>query len=212
MPKPDRAEIRTRERLRVFCLYQFDIALGIRPADRLVPNPKTRYIEEAVNGLTWALKSRKGEDAYLFEVDEGSNGVEGKSTLRASIPLDRVLGTDYPDRQSAEEFIGWLGDQASPDGSYKDPQTGNELGPRWAIVKESLRYLGTAAHARDGGKTYPTEVRPLEDVERDAILAALRATGGDKIEAAKLLKVGKSTLYRRVKEFVARRDKDFEEF
>ena len=211
MPKPDRAEIRTRERLRVFCLYQFDVVLRIRPADTVVADPKSRYTEEAVNGLTWALRNRKGDDAYLFEVDD-TNGGEDRATLRASIPLDRVLGSNYPDRQSAEEFIGWLGDQASQDISYRDPESGNDLGPRWAVVKESLKYLGTTAHTRDGGKTYPTEVRPLEEVERDVILAALKATDGDKIEAARLLRIGKSTLFRRIRDYEVRGDKDFEEF
>ena len=39
----------------------------------------------------------------------------------------------------------------------------------------------------------------LQNYERMCLLAALDETGGDKIKAAKLLGVGKSTLYRKLK-------------
>jgi DNA-binding NtrC family response regulator len=45
------------------------------------------------------------------------------------------------------------------------------------------------------------EVSPLEDLERRAILTALRATGGDRLQAAKLLGIGKTTIYRKLKDY-----------
>src|ERR1700693_519683 len=45
------------------------------------------------------------------------------------------------------------------------------------------------------------ELVPLEELERRAILRALRETGGDKLAAAKLLGIGKTTLYRKLKEY-----------
>jgi two-component system response regulator HydG len=44
-------------------------------------------------------------------------------------------------------------------------------------------------------------VRPLADLERDAILGAIRTLGGDKLQAAKMLGIGKTTLYRKLKEY-----------
>jgi len=44
------------------------------------------------------------------------------------------------------------------------------------------------------------EVLPLEELERRAILRALRESGGDKLAAARLLGIGKTTLYRKLKE------------
>jgi hypothetical protein len=44
------------------------------------------------------------------------------------------------------------------------------------------------------------EIRPLAELERDAILGAIRAVG-DKLEAARKLGIGKTTLYRKIKEF-----------
>jgi two-component system response regulator HydG len=41
----------------------------------------------------------------------------------------------------------------------------------------------------------------LADMERQAILGAIRALNGDKLQAAKLLGIGKTTLYRKLKEY-----------
>ena len=44
-------------------------------------------------------------------------------------------------------------------------------------------------------------IRPLADLEHDAILQALAAFDNDKMEAARVLGIGKTTLYRKLKEF-----------
>jgi len=44
-------------------------------------------------------------------------------------------------------------------------------------------------------------VKTLADLERDAILGAIRTLKGDKLQAAKLLGIGKTTLYRKLKEY-----------
>ena len=48
------------------------------------------------------------------------------------------------------------------------------------------------------------EILPLEELERRAIIRALRESGGDKLAAARLLGIGKTTLYRKLKEYEAR--------
>ena len=44
-------------------------------------------------------------------------------------------------------------------------------------------------------------VIPLARLEKQAILAAMKVLRGDKIRAARLLGIGKTTLYRRLKEY-----------
>jgi two-component system response regulator HydG len=44
-------------------------------------------------------------------------------------------------------------------------------------------------------------VSTLADLERQAILGAIRILHGDKLQAAKLLGIGKTTLYRKLKEY-----------
>jgi DNA-binding NtrC family response regulator len=48
------------------------------------------------------------------------------------------------------------------------------------------------------------ELLPLEEMERRAILRALREAGGDKLAAARLLGIGKTTLYRKLKQYEVR--------
>ncbi len=45
------------------------------------------------------------------------------------------------------------------------------------------------------------EVLPLDELERRAILSTLRQTGGDKQAAARMLGIGKTTLYRKLKQY-----------
>ncbi len=45
------------------------------------------------------------------------------------------------------------------------------------------------------------ELLPLEEMERRAILRALHETAGDKLAAARLLGIGKTTLYRKLKQY-----------
>jgi transcriptional regulator of acetoin/glycerol metabolism len=42
---------------------------------------------------------------------------------------------------------------------------------------------------------------PLRDLERAGIIAALRATGGNKAQAANLLQIDRSTLYKKIKDY-----------
>jgi len=45
------------------------------------------------------------------------------------------------------------------------------------------------------------ELVPLEELERRAIFNALRETSGDKLAAARMLGIGKTTLYRKLKQY-----------
>ncbi len=45
------------------------------------------------------------------------------------------------------------------------------------------------------------ELLPLDELERRAILSTLRQTGGDKQAAARMLGIGKTTLYRKLKQY-----------
>jgi len=42
---------------------------------------------------------------------------------------------------------------------------------------------------------------PLEELERRAIMNTLRETSGDKVGAARMLGIGKTTLYRKLKQY-----------
>jgi len=60
----------------------------------------------------------------------------------------------------------------------------------------SVPYRASAPNAPDSN-----ELIPLEELERRAIMNALRETGGDKLAAARLLGIGKTTIFRKLKEY-----------
>jgi DNA-binding NtrC family response regulator len=62
------------------------------------------------------------------------------------------------------------------------------------------RRIATIITESEGAQAAP-EVKTLADLERDAILGAIRVLKGDKLQAAKLLGIGKTTLYRKLKEY-----------
>jgi len=62
------------------------------------------------------------------------------------------------------------------------------------------RRIATAAEAQPG-EDGPPELTTLAEMERQAILGAIRTLNGDKLQAAKLLGIGKTTLYRKLKEY-----------
>jgi two-component system response regulator HydG len=64
---------------------------------------------------------------------------------------------------------------------------------------DARRTAGVGAGAESNGGA--PEVKTLADLERDAILGAIRVLKGDKLQAAKLLGIGKTTLYRKLKEY-----------
>jgi DNA-binding NtrC family response regulator len=47
----------------------------------------------------------------------------------------------------------------------------------------------------------PAAARSLRDLERDGIVAALAATGGNKAQAAAILEIDRSTLYKKIKDY-----------
>jgi DNA-binding NtrC family response regulator len=66
----------------------------------------------------------------------------------------------------------------------------------------AAQHAAAAASAQKSAAATATPgVKPLADLEREAILGAIRALNGDKLQAAKLLGIGKTTLYRKLKEY-----------
>jgi DNA-binding NtrC family response regulator len=47
----------------------------------------------------------------------------------------------------------------------------------------------------------PTPARSLRELEREGIVAALAATGGNKAQAAAVLEIDRSTLYKKLKDY-----------
>ena len=61
-------------------------------------------------------------------------------------------------------------------------------------------HLAKSCDESDAEHSEP-RVTPLAELEREAILGAIRTLNGDKLKAARLLGIGKTTLYRKLKEY-----------
>jgi two-component system response regulator HydG len=55
--------------------------------------------------------------------------------------------------------------------------------------------------AEEAPAAVSVQVQSIAEMERQAILATLRQVSGDKVRAARLLGIGKTTLYRKLKEY-----------
>lgn len=68
---------------------------------------------------------------------------------------------------------------------------------------EAAAAVGAAAAAASAavGAASPAEIRPLVELEREAILRALAAVEGNRRRAAELLGIGERTLYDKLKKY-----------
>jgi two-component system response regulator HydG len=70
------------------------------------------------------------------------------------------------------------------------------------LQQRGLEARSAAIEAREkGADAGSPKLVPLADLERQAILDAIRTLHGDKLQAAKMLGIGKTTLYRKLKEY-----------
>lgn len=71
------------------------------------------------------------------------------------------------------------------------------------LTVDDLASVPNGASGHEAPKT--NELIPLAEIERRAVLHTLRETRGDKLTAARLLGIGRTTLYRKLKEYGADR-------
>ncbi len=76
-----------------------------------------------------------------------------------------------------------------------------DLPPEIARVKELAAPTETAAGTLTAGLPDMASGCSLEDMEREHIRRVLEMTGNNRTEAAKILKIGERTLYRKIKEY-----------
>jgi two-component system response regulator HydG len=116
--------------------------------------------------------------------------------------LDKFSNVQQPPRAISEDAMRQLI-------AYDWPGNVREL--ENAIERAVALGSGPIVHVADlpSNLQYPTtervpdrnELLPLEELERRAILHTLRETSGDKLAAARILGIGKTTLYRKLKQY-----------
>ena len=154
------------------------------------------YRLNVVNLKLPPLRARK-EDIPLLAahfLDRISRDHGVKFNLRDEV-LQAMLGYDWPgnvrELENAVEHGCTMG-------------TGPVLSLGDMPTQLQQHALQTRHPARDGdarGEDPADGVTPLAETEKRAILHAIRILNGDKLKAARLLGIGKTTLYRKLKEY-----------
>ena len=77
----------------------------------------------------------------------------------------------------------------------------HRLQMRRVAADERARSINTGDNVGDLEAGAGVEIRSIAEMEKQAILSTIRQLNGDKLMAAKLLGIGKTTLYRKLKEY-----------
>ena len=129
---------------------------------------------------------------------------KGDIPLLVNSFLEKFSDTDGPIRTVAEDMMTKLMAWDWP-GNVRELE--NVIERAVALGTSSLLHVGDLPSNLQYGanEKLPQDdvLLPLEELERRAIKRALRESGGDKLAAARLLGIGKTTLYRKLKQYEA---------
>ena len=135
------------------------------------------------------LRERK-EDIHLL-VDHFLDRLSRSTGVRRSISTEAMkllLGYDWPG--NVRELENCL-ERASAMSSSQLLNVG-DLPPQ--VRSANLQVVSIASVTK-------TKILPLAELEKQAIVAALNQLDGDKLATARMLGIGKTTLYRKLKEY-----------
>jgi two-component system response regulator HydG len=138
------------------------------------------------------LRERKSDIPILANSFlEKHSEAKGKTRTIAEDAMSRLMAWDWP-------------------GNVRELE--NAIERAIAIGSGPILHVGdlpTNLHHSSGERLPQNdEVLPLEELERRAILGAMREAGGDKLIAARLLGIGKTTLYRKLKQYESKDQPD----
>src|ERR1700676_1870966 len=140
------------------------------------------------------------------------------NVVQLKLPALRERKSDIP--LLVTSFLDKFSDPQQPPRTISEDAMRQLIGYDWpgnvrelenAIERAVALGSGPIVHVADlpSSLQYPAservpeknELLPLEELERRAILRTLRETSGDKLAAARILGIGKTTLYRKLKQY-----------
>jgi DNA-binding NtrC family response regulator len=131
---------------------------------------------------------------------------KGDIPLLVNSFLEKFSDTDAPARTISEDAMTRLMAYDWP-GNVRELE--NVIERAVALGSSSLLHVGDLPSNLQYGSSerLPQNdvLLPLDELERRAIMRALRESGGDKLAAARLLGIGKTTLYRKLKRMMRKR-------
>jgi DNA-binding NtrC family response regulator len=129
---------------------------------------------------------------------------KGDIPLLVNSFLEKCSGPDNESRKISEDAMSRLMAYDWP-GNVRELE--NVIERAVALGSGPILHVGdlpfNLQHSNGERTLYSDELLPLDELERRAILRAMRESGGDKLAAARLLGIGKTTLYRKLKQYDA---------
>jgi two-component system response regulator HydG len=156
------------------------------------------YRLNVVNLRLPALRQRREDIPLLIAYFlDRKNREHGKSFRVSDEMLGVLMDYDWPGNvRELEHAI----DRACAYCSGTVLQLGDSASPIIEHFKQSRPKMTRPPMLTDGSLTGPS-IMSLAEIEKQTILNALKALEGDKLAAAKLLGIGKTTMYRKLKEY-----------
>jgi two-component system response regulator HydG len=139
-----------------------------------------------------ALRDRKSDIPLLVtSFLEKFSGMHGTTKTITDEAMRRLITYDWPGNvRELENAIA------------RSVALGSGPTVEMSDLPSNLHY-GTSERVPDSN-----EILPLDELERRAILKTLRETSGDKLAAARMLGIGKTTLYRKLKQYNMKHDEN----
>jgi DNA-binding NtrC family response regulator len=129
---------------------------------------------------------------------------KGDIPLLVNSFLEKFSGPDNESRKISEDAMSRLLAYDWP-GNVRELE--NAIERAVALGSGPMLHVGdlpsNLQHSNGERTLHSDELLPLDELERRAILRALREARGDKLAAARLLGIGKTTLYRKLKQYDA---------
>jgi DNA-binding NtrC family response regulator len=183
----------------------------IRPVGSTDRVPITVRIIAATNrDLEAAVRQGKFRQDLYFRLNVVQIKLPPLRDRKGDIPLlvnsflEKFSGPDSEPRRVSEDAMACLMAYDWP-GNVRELE--NAVERAIALGSGPVFHVGdlpsSLQHSNGERLLHIDELLPLEELERRAILRALREAGGDKLAAARLLGIGKTTLYRKLKQYDA---------
>src|SRR5579863_6787866 len=182
-------------------------AIGSNIATRL----DARILAATNQDLDTAVKQGNFRKDLYYRLNVVAIKIPPLRERRGDIPalanrfIDRHRGDDSPVQGISYDALtrlmahGWPGNVRELENCIQHALAMG-ASPEIEVSDLPANLANVASTATAAGKS-PADVPSLDQLERHAILRALEETGGDRLRAAKLLGIGKTTIYRKLKEY-----------
>lgn len=177
-------------------LHFYDEPAKRKPQQRSLAGEES----EKIHTVKLHLEAVERQDVLMVQgLMEQANGGYGSCTIEPQIRTQRSWrGLRLRDLAYLDDRVMRLVVRPSPEDQIEDRSRQKKPSTSGAIA---LVQTGSSLSGSAPQRPEPEPIVPLAQLQKEAILSALTLLNGDKLRAAAELGIGKSTLYKKLREF-----------